>query len=76
MNKNTNPNLPANAIRVTDLEPGMVITFPFRTLGGGADETFLVKDVVGHGFQRTIVCDGGRFSCNTAGTVRLVTDED
>lgn len=68
MNKmNTNPNLPANAVRVSDVRPGMRIRFAFDGTG-----VHTVERVVRMGTRVVLTTDKGIRRCNTAGTVRSV----
>jgi hypothetical protein len=63
MNKNKNPNLPANAIATTDVEVGMMILL-------GA-YTCRVTSVKWYGDRGVIIADGIRRTVNRAGTMRL-----
>lgn len=69
MNKNTNPNLPANAISTKDVEVGMFIERP----GGYVSQVTSVK---WFGFDGIIVADGERIRVNKAGTMRLADPLD
>lgn len=60
MNENKNPNLPANAVRCTDVTVGMVL-----------DEGTVVA-VSWYGFRGIVEVEGvGRIRVNAAGTMRL-----
>jgi hypothetical protein len=69
MNSNKNPNLPANAIRTTDVRVGMFIERP----GGFVSK---VTSVWFGGFNGIIVADGERIRVNAAGTLRLAEPLD
>lgn len=69
MNKNT--NLPANAVAVADVRPGMVILRPRHE-----DETLLVTSVKRYGQQVMVHTDAyGPIRCNMAGSLRLAEDD-
>lgn len=71
MNKNTNPNLPANAIAVSDVRAGMVILNPRRL-----DETLLVTEVKRYGFNYVVHTDAyAPIRANGAGTLRLAEED-
>lgn len=63
MNNNTNPNLPANAVRTTDVRPDMVLDV------NGTQR--VVTRVRWYGFNGIIEWDGGLRRVNAAGTMRL-----
>lgn len=69
MNNNTNPNLPANAIRSTDVRVGMFIERP----GGFVAQVTSVK---WFGFDGVFIADGERIRTNRAGTMRLADPLD
>lgn len=62
-NMNKNPNLPANAIRTTDVKVG-----DFIVRGGYVSQ---VSSVKWYGFNGIIIADGERIRVNSAGTMRL-----
>ncbi len=69
MNTNKNPNLPANAIRTTEVKPGMFIERP----GGYVSRVTRVR---WDGFKGVVWADGERITVNAAGTMRLADPLD